>query len=149
MRSASNLWHSGIVRRSSDLTPCEPLCSQVSSSFLLSFLLFFSSLSCSFQPVPFSVQSSNSSVLLFCKQFEYCSDNNKRVSPLQNTWTSCLLSIAWIPWNLSFLYISFMKKDSKRCCDTTTPESIHTKDESKRGSEFAFIFGVNWPIQWM
>ena len=37
----------------------------------------------------------------------------------------------------------FMKKDSKRCCDTTTPESIHTKDESKRGSAFAFIFGVN------
>ena len=35
------------------------------------------------------------------------------------------------------------KKDSKRCCDTTTPESIHTKDESKRGSAFAFIFGVN------
>ena len=26
----------------------------------------------------------------------------------------------------------FMEKDSKRCCDTTTPESIHTKDESKR-----------------
>ena len=37
----------------------------------------------------------------------------------------------------------FMKKDSRRCCDTTTPESIHTKDESKRGSAFAFIFGVN------
>ena len=37
----------------------------------------------------------------------------------------------------------FMKKDSKRCCDTTTPESIHTKDESKRGSAFVFIFGVN------
>ena len=36
-----------------------------------------------------------------------------------------------------------MKKDSKQCCDTTTPESIHTKDESKRGSAFAFIFGVN------
>ena len=37
----------------------------------------------------------------------------------------------------------FIKKDSKRCCDTTTPESIHTKDESKRGTAFAFIFGVN------
>ena len=24
------------------------------------------------------------------------------------------------------------------------PESIHTKDESKRESAFAFIFGVNW-----
>ena len=37
----------------------------------------------------------------------------------------------------------FTKKDSKQRCDTTTPESIHTKDESKRGSAFAFIFGVN------
>ena len=37
----------------------------------------------------------------------------------------------------------FMKKDSKRCCDTTMPESIHTKDESKCRTAFAFIFGVN------
>ena len=37
----------------------------------------------------------------------------------------------------------FLKKDSKRCYNTTTPESIHTKDESKRGSAFAFIFCVN------
>ena len=38
----------------------------------------------------------------------------------------------------------FLKKnDSKGCCDTTMSESIHTKDESKRGSAFAFIFGVN------
>ena len=29
-------------------------------------------------------------------------------------------------------------------CNATTPESIHTKDESKRDSAFAFIFGVNW-----
>ena len=42
-----------------------------------------------------------------------------------------------------------MKKVSTRCCDTTTPESIHTKDESKRGFAFAFIYGVNWPLQWM
>ena len=41
------------------------------------------------------------------------------------------------------LHFNSLKKDSKRCCDTTTPESIHTKDESKRGSAFAFIFGVN------
>ena len=41
------------------------------------------------------------------------------------------------------LHFISLKKDSKRCCDTTTPESIHTKDESKRGSAFAFIFGVN------
>ena len=57
--------------------------------------------------------------------------------------------ISWIPSNLSFRYILFMKIDSKWCCDTTTPESIHTKHESKRDSAFAFIFGVNWPIQWM
>ena len=37
----------------------------------------------------------------------------------------------------------FIKKDSKRCYNTTMPESIHTKDESKRSSAFAFIFGVN------
>ena len=37
----------------------------------------------------------------------------------------------------------FMKEDAKQCCNATTPESIHTKDESKRGSAFAFIFGVN------
>ena len=37
----------------------------------------------------------------------------------------------------------FMKKDSKLCGDTTMLESIHTKDESKCGSAFAFIFGVN------
>ena len=43
----------------------------------------------------------------------------------------------------------FMKKDSKWCCDTTTPESIHTKDESKRGWAFAFIFGVNWLVESM
>ena len=36
----------------------------------------------------------------------------------------------------------FLKKYPKRYCDTTTPESIHTKDESKCGSAFAFIFGV-------
>ena len=60
---------------------------------------------------------------------------------------------SWIPWNLSFhynMYILFHeKKDSKQCRDTLTPESIHTKDESKRGSAFAFIFGVNWPVQLM
>ena len=26
---------------------------------------------------------------------------------------------------------------------------IHTKDESKHCSVFAFIFGVNWPVQWI
>ena len=47
----------------------------------------------------------------------------------------------FLRYQVSILLI--MKKDSKRCCDATTPESIHTKDESKRGSAFAFIFGVN------
>ena len=36
----------------------------------------------------------------------------------------------WIPRNSSFRYISLYR-------------SIHTKDESKRGTAFAFIFGVN------
>ena len=35
------------------------------------------------------------------------------------------------------------RKKTKQCCETTTPQSIHTKGESKRGSMFAFIFGVN------
>ena len=39
--------------------------------------------------------------------------------------------ITWFPWNLSFRYIHLYW-------------SIHTKDESKRGTVFAFIFGVNW-----
>ena len=47
------------------------------------------------------------------------------------------------------LHFISCEKDSKRCSDTTTPESIHTKDESKRVTTFAFIFGVNWPVQWM
>ena len=45
------------------------------------------------------------------------------------------------------LHIICMKIDSKRCWDTTVPESIHTKDENKCGSVFAFIFGVNCPVQ--
>ena len=45
--------------------------------------------------------------------------------------------------NCHSITFHFIKKDSKRCYDTTMPESIHTKDESKRGSAFAFIFGVN------
>ena len=36
-----------------------------------------------------------------------------------------------------------LQKDAKQCCDAITLESIHTKDESKRDSAFAFIFGVN------
>ena len=55
----------------------------------------------------------------------------------------------WIPWNLSFRYILFHEKRKKTPNDAVTPESIHTKDESKRDSAFAFIFGVNWPVQWM
>ena len=35
------------------------------------------------------------------------------------------------------------KSHAKQCCEATTPESIHTKDESKREIAFAFIFGVN------
>ena len=41
------------------------------------------------------------------------------------------------------LHFISWKKYSKRSSDTTKPESIHTKDESKHGSAFAFIFGVN------
>ena len=45
-------------------------------------------------------------------------------------------------------YILFHeKKHSKRCCDTTTTESIHTEEESKRGSALALISGVNRPVR--
>ena len=44
--------------------------------------------------------------------------------------------------------VPLKKEDTKKCWDSTTRESIHTKDESKRVSAFAFIFGVNWPVQW-
>ena len=51
------------------------------------------------------------------------------------------------PYNMNSMKLvipfHFMKKDSKRCSDTTTSDSIHTKDESKCGYKFAFIFGVN------
>ena len=85
---------------------------------------------------------------------------------LKNIWlqiaehTSKYTVVAGSVWgNWSFLHefhenchsvsFYFMKIDSKPCCDTTTPESIHTKDESKRDFAFAFIFGMNWPVQWM
>ena len=55
--------------------------------------------------------------------------------PLSQALTSAdwqwLRDRTWFPWNLSFLYISLYW-------------SIHTKDESKCGTAFAFIFGVNW-----
>ena len=36
-----------------------------------------------------------------------------------------------------------LQKDAEQCFEDTTPESIHIKDESKRGTAFAFIFGMN------
>ena len=64
---------------------------------------------------------------------------NNAISP-DEFWTRAAHEFHETCYSIPFY---FMKKDSKRCCDTTTPESIHTKDESKRGSTFAFIFGVN------
>ena len=68
----------------------------------------------------------------------------------------------WNSWGLKFwnsdhreprshdiLMFVCLQKDAEQCCGATTPESIHTKDESKRGIAFAFIFGVNWPVQWV
>ena len=59
------------------------------------------------------------------------------------------VSSAWFPWNLSFSYIVFYEKRLQMMLWHHNAKSIHTKDESKRGSAFAFIFGVNWPVQWM
>ena len=58
---------------------------------------------------------------------------------IHNIWNTYYVSIfflckttqSWIPWNLSLRYMSLSW-------------SIHTKDESKRETAFAFIFGVNW-----
>ena len=89
-------------------------------------------------------------------------------------WSSCLVDLfmAWahpfvlfaqlwhwnseheIHWNLSFRYILFHEKHSfsdiinNMIRDINRLHSwywsIHTKDESKRETAFAFIFGVNW-----
>ena len=77
-----------------------------------------------------------------CSVMDWASHLNTRggISPSADSMNSMKLVIP--------LHLNSWKKDSKRCCDTTTAESIHTKDESKRGSAFAFIFGVNWPVQW-
>ena len=81
---------------------------------------------------------------------------DRAVGPLAlHDWLSSAVELPWwTPGNQdiimkSILHFISWKKDSELCCDTSTPESIHTKDESKRGSAFAFIFGVNWPVQWM
>ena len=78
------------------------------------------------------------------------SDLVSQVTALDLTiqWYTLLISIyhAMLEFHETCHSVTFYfmkKKDSKRHCDTTTPESIHTKDESKRGIAFAFIFGVN------
>ena len=89
--------------------------------------------------------------LFLVKNYEnpdYGNDHGK----LANSWNfNC--KILWEPcYGLVVLIVLATDKHneynkglwrSKRCCDTTMPESIHTNDESKRGSAFAFIFGVN------
>ena len=39
--------------------------------------------------------------------------------------------------------IYFMKKDSKLCCNSATPVSIHIVDEDRHLLVSGFIFGVN------
>ena len=55
------------------------------------------------------------------------------------------------------LHFISWKKDSKRCCDTTIPESIHTKDESKLRFSVCFhlwceltttISVTEWQVSW-
>ena len=55
----------------------------------------------------------------------------------------CIIQRNKAPKSREILKFVCLQKDAKQCCDATTPESIHTKDESKRGLAFAFIFGVN------
>ena len=54
--------------------------------------------------------------------------------------SSCELNV--LSQAICALKLSGSDYDSNRCCDTTTPESIHTKDESKHGTAFAFIFNI-------
>ena len=62
---------------------------------------------------------------LWCK-FWFISVRSYKWKKLKHEFHETCLSVTF--------YMYFMKKDTKWCCDTTTPESIHTKDESKRGS---------------
>ena len=49
------------------------------------------------------------------------------------------MQISWIPWNLSFRCILFNEERLQ-----TMLWHHNTRNESKCGSAFAFIFGVNW-----
>ena len=62
-------------------------------------------------------------------------------SLLQPQDTSIVSALHEFHENCHSVTFYLMKKDSKRCCDTSMPESIHTTEESKRGTAFAFIYG--------
>ena len=84
--------------------------------------------------VPFKLQPSTWSPWLSWWLKSQCKNGNNNIEVIMNS-MKLVIPLHFISWN----------KDSNRRCDTATSESIHTKDESKRGFAFAFIFGVNWP----
>ena len=97
-----------------------------------------------------------------CKGSIRCSDQDGLVVLLtEDRWTSGLVMLlavrpVWLPHpsrlpppQLQQLkqFSKHLSMNSRQTCNSVTfyqPESIHTKDESKRGFAFAFIFGVNW-----
>ena len=64
-------------------------------------------------------------------------------------WLDWQVPTPWILWNLSFRYILFHEKRLQTMLWHHNARVNHTKDESKCSSAFAFIFGVNWPVQWV
>ena len=72
-------------------------------------------------------------------------------SRLQQAWQMAFMKSMKLVIPLDFISWVNSFSDISRMCilPNMTPESIHTKDESKRGFAFAFVFGVNWPVQWV
>ena len=110
--------------------------------------------------------------LSFCGVFKLASFRSVGSMVLPLSGWCCVRILVWLVFQQSFCgsYFKFhgvtqllheiheschsvtfysIKKISKWPCNTTMSQSIHTKDESKCRSAFAFIFGVNWPVQWM
>ena len=77
--------------------------------------------------------------IAFSKHFNVCLPHDKLADESTDESIDVMSSMKLV---IPLHFISW-KKDSKRCFHATAPVLIHTKDESKRGSAFTFIFGVN------
>ena len=70
------------------------------------------------------------------------------------THCTCCRLLQWVQSNFvasQHCFVSFF--ETRKSCQTMlwwiNAKSIHTEDESKCGIAFAFIFGLNWPVQWV